>query len=82
MRSCVMGMSMTEDTTGVYTFGTLVASTETEWDKFTDKWRIVDMEILEIRGRRVLGHPHVKEQPLTRSIAIPTKVQSIYCGSP
>jgi len=41
--------------------------TDTGWDHYADNWRVVDGEG-NILGDRVLGHPHVNEQPFTRSL--------------
>ena len=45
---------------------------DTGWDDYADGWRVIaDGEVV---GTRVLAHPHVEEQPFTRSmsgIAIP-----------
>ncbi len=37
------------------------------WDHYADAWRIVDLDGKEL-ARRVLYHPHVNEQPFTRSL--------------
>ena len=38
---------------------------DTGWDDYADGWRVLlDGEVL---GTRVLAHPHVTEQPFTRS---------------
>ncbi|MCW8825340.1 MAG: hypothetical protein OQK78_02840 [Gammaproteobacteria bacterium] len=37
------------------------------WDHYADNWRIVD-ERGTVLGDRVLYHPHVNEQPFTRSL--------------
>lgn len=53
---------------------------DTGWDHYADGWRVLDMDG-NVLGLRVLAHPHVGEQPFTRSlsgIAIPagtTQVQ-------
>jgi hypothetical protein len=48
------------------------------WKHYADKWDIVapDGQIL---GTRVLYHPHVQEQPFTRSliVTIPPQVKSV-----
>lgn len=69
-----------------------VRSNETGWDKYADEWRIQD-ENGTILGIRSLAHPHVTEQPFTRSLRnvnIPPSVQVLnltardsvwgYCG--
>ena len=40
---------------------------DTGWDHYADGWRLVD-EQGEVLGNRVLYHPHVNEQPFTRSL--------------
>ena len=70
-----------------------VRSADTGWDRYADEWRVrtPDGEVL---GTRVLAHPHVDEQPFTRSLSnvmIPESVNSVevdardsvvgYCGA-
>nr|WP_067294399.1 hypothetical protein [Marinobacterium profundum] len=38
------------------------------WDHYADNWRVVD-EAGAVLGDRVLFHPHVDEQPFTRSLS-------------
>ena len=38
------------------------------WDHYADGWRVVSDTGQEL-GKRVLYHPHVHEQPFTRSLA-------------
>ena len=40
---------------------------DTGWEHYADGWRILDMQGNEL-GLRVLAHPHVHEQPFTRSL--------------
>ncbi|MGR3615268.1 MAG: hypothetical protein ACU0BB_04430 [Paracoccaceae bacterium] len=40
---------------------------DTGWDHYADGWRILDMDGDEL-GMRELHHPHVNEQPFTRSL--------------
>jgi hypothetical protein len=50
------------------------------WDHYADEWRVVDSSG-EVLGRRVLYHPHVDEQPFTRSqagIRIPPDASRVY----
>ncbi|HID48590.1 MAG TPA: hypothetical protein EYP40_03090 [Chromatiales bacterium] len=50
------------------------------WDHYADGWRIVTADGREL-GRRTLYHPHVNEQPFTRSLGgviIPDTVQTVY----
>ena len=40
---------------------------DTGWDHYADNWRLVDSQG-KVLGDRVLYHPHVNEQPFTRSL--------------
>jgi hypothetical protein len=40
---------------------------DTGWDDYADGWRI-ETPAGEVLGTRVLHHPHVEEQPFTRSL--------------
>lgn len=65
---------------GSWRFDVTIAHPDTGWDHYADGWRVLDMDGNEL-GMRVLHHPHVTEQPFTRSlsgVAIPagtTQVQ-------
>ncbi len=53
---------------------------DTGWDHYADNWRVVDSEG-NVLGDRILFHPHVSEQPFTRSLGdleIPEGVLIIY----
>ncbi len=62
------------------TFDVTLSHPDTGWDHYADGWRVLDMQG-NVLGVRVLHHPHVNEQPFTRSlggISIPastTRVQ-------
>ena len=50
------------------------------WDHYADAWRLVDASG-KVLGTRVLHHPHVNEQPFTRSLSgvqIPGKLTKVY----
>ena len=44
-----------------------VQSADTGWDRYADAWEIRTMDG-DVLGTRVLAHPHVDEQPFTRSL--------------
>jgi hypothetical protein len=50
-----------------YTFEVTVRHADEGWDHYADKWDVVapDGTVL---GTRTLHHPHVNEQPFTRSL--------------
>lgn len=49
-------------------FDVTLSHPDTGWDHYADGWRVLDMEGNEL-GMRVLYHPHVDEQPFTRSLS-------------
>lgn len=62
-----------------YTFHVTVKHEDTGWDHYADKWDVVapDGTVL---GTRTLYHPHVNEQPFTRSLSgvrIPDGITSV-----
>lgn len=53
---------------GSWRFDVTISHPDTGWDHYADGWRILDMAGNEL-GMRVLAHPHVEEQPFTRSLS-------------
>jgi hypothetical protein len=51
-----------------YRFDVTVAHADTGWDHYADKWDVVAPDST-IVGTRILHHPHVNEQPFTRSLS-------------
>jgi len=49
-----------------YRFAVTVRHADTGWDHYADVWEVVGDDGT-LYGRRVLAHPHVEEQPFTRS---------------
>ncbi|MCA9394202.1 MAG: hypothetical protein KC900_08370 [Candidatus Omnitrophica bacterium] len=49
------------------TFWVTVRHADSGWDHYADRWEILAPDG-EIIATRVLGHPHVNEQPFTRSL--------------
>ena len=50
-----------------WNFDVTLAHPDTGWDHYADGWEIVDAEG-QVFGTRILHHPHVEEQPFTRSL--------------
>lgn len=53
---------------------------DTGWDHYADAWRVVTEDGKEL-GTRTLYHPHVDEQPFTRSLGdvkIPADANVVY----
>ncbi len=53
---------------GTWRFDVTISHPDTGWDHYADGWRVLDMDGNEL-GMRVLVHPHVDEQPFTRSLS-------------
>ena len=51
-----------------WNFDVTIQHGDTGWDDYANAWRIVDSQGQEL-GRRQLNHPHVDEQPFTRSLS-------------
>jgi hypothetical protein len=53
---------------GSWTVSVTISHGDTGWDDYADGWR-VETPGGDILGTRVLHHPHVEEQPFTRSLS-------------
>lgn len=65
---------------GVYRVSATVESQETGWDKYADRWEVRNPATGAVLGERLLAHPHVEEQPFTRSlggVSIPADVTTV-----
>ena len=64
----VVDAKVTQSAPGVYRFDVAVAHGDTGWTHYANKWDVVapDGTVL---GTRELLHPHVSEQPFTRSLS-------------
>ncbi|MBV7296486.1 hypothetical protein [Enterovibrio paralichthyis] len=61
-------------------FSATVQHADEGWDHYADAWRVVSAEG-DVLGTRVLLHPHVNEQPFTRSLSgvvIPDGVEVVF----
>ncbi|MEM1397654.1 MAG: hypothetical protein AAGH38_09440 [Pseudomonadota bacterium] len=52
---------------GLWTFSVTLRHADDGWDHYADKWEVLSPD-KEILATRVLAHPHVNEQPFTRSV--------------
>jgi hypothetical protein len=77
---CADVIDATIDASGdAYRVSATILSGDTGWEKYADAWevRAPDGTVL---GTRVLAHPHVNEQPFTRSldrVEIPAGIVSV-----
>ncbi|WP_227271852.1 hypothetical protein [Roseobacter weihaiensis] len=53
---------------GTWRFDVTISHPDTGWDHYADAWRVLDMQGNQL-GIRELAHPHVQEQPFTRSLS-------------
>ncbi len=68
-----------ETADGVWRFDVTISHPDTGWDHYADAWRVLDMDGSQL-GIRELAHPHVEEQPFTRSLSgvrIPDDVKQV-----
>ncbi|SIO10164.1 hypothetical protein [Vannielia litorea] len=52
---------------GAWRFDVTLSHADTGWQDYADGWRVVDADG-HVLGTRELLHPHVNEQPFTRSL--------------
>ena len=66
-RSVVVKATASSSGNGTYTISATIAHADTGWKHYTNKFEVLapDGKVL---GTRVLYHPHVDEQPFTRSL--------------
>jgi hypothetical protein len=55
-------------TSSGWRFDVTLLHPDTGWDHYADRWDILDQNGTKL-GERVLAHPHVNEQPFTRSLS-------------
>lgn len=63
---------------GKFRINATLSHEDTGWDHYANRWDVLD-ESGKVLGVRELAHPHVNEQPFTRSvsISIPASVKNI-----
>jgi hypothetical protein len=72
-----------QGTDGAWTFDVTITYPDTGWEDYADGWH-VETPGGEILGTRILLHPHVDEQPFTRSlggVVIPSDVTEVLVRS-
>ena len=66
--SDVVDLKVSKNGTNSYNFTVTVLHKDTGWEHYANKWDIIDEDGI-VLGTRILHHPHVKEQPFTRSLS-------------
>ena len=67
------------DNQGSFRFDVTLEHSDTGWDHYADGWEVIS-PAGEVLGKRVLAHPHVDEQPFTRSLSgvqVPAGVNTV-----
>jgi len=62
-----------------YTFNVTVLHEDSGWDHYANKWEVLTLDG-KVLAERILLHPHVNEQPFTRSLSgvkIPQDIKSV-----
>tara|TARA_R110002124_G_scaffold118088_1_gene275333 strand:- start:1380 stop:1796 length:417 start_codon:yes stop_codon:yes gene_type:complete len=75
----VVGVEASKTSDATYRFSITVAHDDTGWDHYADAWQVIGPDGA-VLGERILAHPHVNEQPFTRSlsgVAIPNGITSV-----
>lgn len=75
----VVAAKIVREASGTFSFDVTVRHADTGWSHYADRWDVVapDGTVL---GQRTLYHPHVDEQPFTRSLSgvkIPQSVKTV-----
>lgn len=64
----VVEVKVTAQTEGSYRFDVTLLHADEGWDHYANQWEVVAPGG-QVLGTRVLYHPHVHEQPFTRSLS-------------
>jgi hypothetical protein len=75
----VTNVSIECDSGRTCTLKVTVRHADAGWDHYTDHWRVLSPDGNEL-GRRILHHPHVSEQPFSRSLSgihIPAEIGEV-----
>lgn len=64
----VKGVEVEREPGATYRFHVTVLHMDEGWNHYADRWQVLDMEG-KVLATRKLYHPHVEEQPFTRSMS-------------
>ena len=64
----IVGIRFVGSGEGQWTAHATLRHRDSGWEHYADAWRVVDVAGKEL-GMRTLFHPHVSEQPFTRSLS-------------
>ena len=75
----VVKVTVVQSADRTYRFDVALRHEDTGWDHYADKWEILTLDGT-VLGTRKLLHPHVNEQPFTRSLSgvkIPDNIRKV-----
>ena len=75
----VLKVNVRKSGENTYHFSVTVQHKDTGWNHYADKWEVVGTDGT-LYGTRTLYHPHVNEQPFTRSLSgvtVPAGVRKV-----
>ena len=75
----VMAVKVTREGETIYRFDVSVQHADTGWKHYANQWQVYTSDG-QLLGTRTLHHPHVDEQPFTRSldnVKVPQGVSSV-----
>lgn len=75
----IVDAKATQQSPGVWRFSVTLEHADTGWEHYADRWDVMTPDGT-LLGTRTLYHPHVNEQPFTRSLGgvkIPASVTSV-----
>jgi len=75
----VVDVKISQSSGESYSFDVAVKHADTGWKHYSDAWEVLDNKG-NILAKRVLVHPHVNEQPFTRSLSgveIPAAIKTV-----
>ena len=75
----VINVTVVKTAPDAYDIAVTVRHDDTGWKHYADKWEVLDSD-QNVLATRILYHPHVDEQPFTRSLSavkIPAAVRGV-----
>jgi hypothetical protein len=64
----VLNAEVLRSSDGTFRFSVTLRHKDTDWDHYADRWEVLAPDGRQL-AKRVLLHPHVDEQPFTRSLS-------------
>lgn len=77
--SAVTAVDLRAEGSGTYSFSVTLRHADKGWDHYTNRWEVLSMDG-KVLATRTLFHPHVNEQPFTRSlggVSVPTGAMTV-----